>query len=88
VELSGSRCESWIVNSSHRPDNRIGVLGIEVGEPVIQVAREVASESLPRSAMVHNAMPAYILNRPGKAVVSRVRLAIVQFEHRPHLIEA
>src|SRR5207245_11709046 len=56
------------------------------GQLIVNVARDVSRESLPRAAVLDNVMTVRVAKSPPEPV--SLRLAVAEFRRRPHLFEA
>src|ERR1039457_4104396 len=68
------------------------VAGIEIGQhhhcqAVIHVAADVRGETLPGAAMFDDFVAVLFADGPGRAVIARVGLAVVQRKDGPHPVE-
>lgn len=70
-----------------------GVLGVEIGEDddgevVVDVARNVAGEALPRAAVFEDFVAVHGVDFPAEAVIGRVGFAVVERINGPDAVEA
>src|SRR4051812_9335026 len=70
---------SWLARSEITQDDD--------RDPIIDVPCNVASKTLPGPTMLNDLVPVDSVHSPRKAIMIRVRFAVVQWEHSPHALQ-